>query len=145
MRAAAFLRRVLAKRPYQAHTVLPDNGIQFGNLRHQPWAFRHIFDRVCPEHGIGHRFPQPGHPWTDGPVERLNRTLKEATVQRYHDQTTAHLNEHRQTFLLAYHHAKRLKTLRGLTPHEFICAQWQQNPAIFTQDPTHLTLGLYSV
>jgi hypothetical protein len=40
-------------------------------------------------------------------------------------------------------HAKRLKTLRGLTPHEFVCAQWQKNPAIFTQDPTHLTLGLY--
>ncbi|RFP63421.1 IS481 family transposase, partial [Hymenobacter lapidiphilus] len=41
-------------------------------------------------------------------------------------------------------HAKRLKTLRGLTPHEFVCAEWQKNPVNFTQDPTHLTLGLYT-
>jgi hypothetical protein len=53
------------------------------------------------------------------------------------------LNEHLQTFLLAYNHAKRLKT-RGLTPHEFVCAQWQKNPVNFSQDPTHLTLGLYN-
>ncbi|MBD2770006.1 hypothetical protein IC235_19130 [Hymenobacter sp. BT664] len=45
--------------------------------------------------------------------------------------------------LLAYHPAKRLKRPRGLTPHEFVCAQWQKNPAIFTRDPTHLTLGVY--
>ena len=65
------------------------------------------------------------------------------TVQRYHYQTTDELNEHLQAFLLTYNHAKRLKTLRGLTPHEFVCAQWQKNPTIFTRDPTHLTLGLY--
>lgn len=53
----------------------------------------------------------------------MNRTLKEATVQRYHYQTTAELHEHLQTFLLAYNHAKRLKTLRGLIQHEFVCAQ----------------------
>lgn len=36
------------------------------------------------------------------------------------------------------------KTLRGLTRHEFVCAQGQKNPTIFTRDPTHLTLGLYT-
>lgn len=46
--------------------------------------------------------------------------------------------------VLAHNQAKRLKTLRGLTPHEFVCAQWQMNPTIFTCDPTHLTLGLYT-
>ena len=60
----------------------------------------------------------------------------------FHYQTTDELTEYLQAFLLAYNHAKRLKTLRGLTPHEFICAQWQNNPAVFTRDPTHLTLGL---
>ena len=53
----------------------------------------------------------------------MNRTIKEATVQRFYYQITDELNEHLPAFLLAYNHAKRLKTLRGLTPHEFVCAQ----------------------
>ena len=72
----------------------------------------------------------------------MNRTMKEATVQRFHCQSSRELNEHLQAFLLANNHAKRLETLRGLTPQEFVCAQWQKNPATFVQDPTHLTLGL---
>jgi len=142
--AADFLRRVLAVLPYKVHKVLTDNGTQFGNMPHQPHAGWHIFDRVCQEHGIEHRFTKPAHPWTNGQVERMNRTLKEATVQCYHYQTADELNHHLQTFLLAYNHAKRLKTLRGLTPHEFVCAEWQTKPAIFTRDPTQLTLGLYT-
>ena len=71
-----------------------------------------------------HRLAKPAHPWINGPVERLNRTIKEATIQRFHYQTTNERNKHLQAFLLAYNHAKRLKTLRGLTPHEFVRAQW---------------------
>ena len=91
-----------------------------------------------------HRLAKPAHPWTNGPIERVNRTLKEATVQRYHYRTTAESNEHLQAFLLAYNHPKRLKILRGLMPHEFVCTQWQKDPVIFARDPTHLTLGLYT-
>ena len=50
----------------------------------------------------------------------MNRTLKEATVRRYHYGSHAELREHLSSFLLAYNHAKRLKTLRGLTPYEFV-------------------------
>jgi len=141
--AAGFLRRVLDKLPYKVHTVLTDNGVQFTPQAHQFLPGGHSFDRICREYGVEHRLTKPAHPWTNGPVERLNRTIKEATVQRFHYQTTDERKEHLQAFLLAYNHAKRLKTLRGLTPHEFVCAQWQKNPIIFTRDPTHLTLGLY--
>ena len=65
-------------------------------------------------------------------------------MQRYHYQTTDELNEHLQACWLVYNHAKRLKTLRGLTPHEFVCTQWQKNPNIFTGGPIHLTMGLYT-
>ena len=74
----------------------------------------------------------------------MNRTMKEATVPCYHYQRTAELNGHLQAYLLAYNHAKRLKTLRGLRPYEFVCVQWQTTPVIFTRNPIHLTLGLYS-
>ena len=142
--AAEFLQRVLDKLPYHVHTVLTDNGVPFTPQPHQFLPGGHRFDRLCREYGVAHRLTKPAHPWTNGQVERMNRTLKEVTVQRYHDQTTDERNEHLQAFLLAYNHAKRLKTLHGLTPHEFVCAQWQKNPTIFTQDPTHLTLGLYT-
>lgn len=89
--AADFLRRVLAALPYKVHTILTDNGIQFGNMVHQRWATTHLVDRVCQEHGIEHRFTKPAHPWTNGQVERMNRTIKEATVLRYHYQTTQQL------------------------------------------------------
>ena len=71
----------------------------------------------------------------------MNHTVKEATVQRYHYQTTDELNKHLQAFVLAYNHAKRLKILYGLTLHEFICAQWLNNPAILIRDLIHFTLG----
>ena len=58
----------------------------------------------------------------------MNRTLKEATVKRYHYGLHTALREHLSAFLLAYNHAKRLKTSRGLTPYEFACREWQREP-----------------
>jgi hypothetical protein len=43
-----------------------------------------MFDMLCDANDIEHRLTKPNHPWTNGQVERMNRTLKEATVQRYH-------------------------------------------------------------
>lgn len=45
-------------------------------------------------------------------------------------------------FLDAYNFAKRLKTLRGLTPSEAICRAWAEAPERFRLDPIHLTSGL---
>ena len=81
MAARAFLDELVAAVPYKIHTVLTDNGIQFADLpknRDGPTArWRgHPFDRTCQEHGIEHRLTKPNHPWTNGQVERMNRTLK---------------------------------------------------------------------
>jgi transposase InsO family protein len=140
--AAQFLRNLIEAMPHQLHTLLTDNGIQFTNRKKDRHAFVHIFDRVCFQHGIEHRLTKPNHPWTNGQVERMNRTLKDATVRRYHYQTHQHLKEHLHAFLMAYNFAKRLKTLRGLTPYEFVCASWQKEPDRFKLDPRHHTLGL---
>jgi len=142
--AAEFLRHLIAAVPYKIHTILTDNGIQFANRKKDRYAFKVIFDLICAKNGIDHRLTKPNHPWTNGQVERMNRTLKEATVYRYYYDTHQQLRDHLTTFLMAYNFAKRLKTLKGLTPYEFICRQWQNQPERFTHDPSHHTLGLYT-
>jgi hypothetical protein len=147
--AAGFLAALIEAVPYRIHTVLTDNGIQFCDaIQHRsgPTArYRmHMFERVCREHGVEHRLTKPNHPWTNGQVERMNRTLKEATVRRYHYASHRELEDHLAAFLDAYNFAKRLKTLRGLTPYETICKAWADEPDRFRYDPIHLTSGLNS-
>ena len=72
----------------------------------------------------------------------MNRTIKEATVQRYHYDSHNQLQTHLSDFLAAYNFAKRLKTLGGLTVYEFICKCWQKEQHRFTLDPTHQMTGL---
>ena len=106
MIAAQFLRNLIAAVPYAIHTVLTDNGIQFTNMAHHKYAFHHIFDRVCDEHGSEHRLTKIKHPWTNGQVERMNRTIKEATVKRYHYDSYAQLGSHLRDFIDAYNYGR---------------------------------------
>lgn len=153
--SADFLRALIAAVPYTIHTVLTDNGTHFVDNtpepawiqeepeQEQPVLFRvHAFAWACEQNSIEHRRTQPKHPWTNGQVERMNRTLKDATVKRYYYQTHQQLKEHLQAFLMAYNFAKRLKTLRGLTPYQFICQAWQKSPLRFSISPFHHTVGL---
>lgn len=96
-------------------------------------AFTHIFDRVCRENEIGHRLTKVKHPWTNGQVEHMNRTIKEATVKRYHYGSHEQLKTHMYDFMMAYNFAKRLKTLKGLTPYEYVCKIWRAQPATLVQ------------
>ena len=79
--------------PYDLHTILTDNGIQFADLpkNRDGWTARmrvHRFDQICREHG------------------------------------------------------RRLKTLRGLTPYEYVARVWTENPTRFKVDPYRYTTGL---
>ena len=145
--AIAFLRSLIETVPYKIHTILTDNGAQFcypPRYRNGPTAryITHMFDLCCREHDIEHRTTQVNHPWTNGQVERMNRTIKEATVKRYHYGSHDELKAHMQTFLMAYNFAKRLKTLKGLTPYEYICKIWSEDPDKFVINPHHHTVGL---
>jgi hypothetical protein len=42
---------------------------------------------------------KPSHPWTHGQVERMNRTIKDATVKRYHYENHDDLRRHLQLFI----------------------------------------------
>jgi transposase InsO family protein len=155
--AAEFLFQLQDAVPYQIHTVLTDNGTHFttpGNRGSagpdikEAWqrgeVFRaHAFEVACARLNIDHRLTKPNHPWTNGQVERMNRTLKEATVRSYHYQSHDQLRQHLDAFLGAYNFAKRLKALHGLTVHQHICSCWQNEPHRFKSNPHHFFPGLY--
>jgi transposase InsO family protein len=145
--ASAFLEALVAAVPYRIHTVLTDNGIQFRlppRYADGPTAryLTHMFDLRCAEHGIEHRFTRINHPWTNGQVERMNRTIKDATVKRFHYDSHDQLRRHLDDFVAAYNFGRRLKRLRGLTPYEFICKAWALDPQRFTANPHHQMPGL---
>lgn len=93
-------------------------------------------------HSIEHRITKPKHPWTNGQVERMNRTIKEATVKHYHNDGHEQLRRHLDDFISAYNFARRLKTLNGLTPCEYICKIWTTEPEEFRLNPLHQMPGL---
>ena len=131
------------------------------------WA--HAFEYACATLGIQHRTTKPKHPWSredqktvrgtvflrGGQVERIpltvcrqtvagqrNRTIKDATVKRFHYDSHDQLRTHLADFLAAYNFARRLKTLNGLTPYEYICKIWTSEPERFMLNPIHQMPGL---
>ena len=155
-----FLEEVLIVVPYRLHTILTpsrrlktnacratDNGIQFAEQprnRNTIYSRKSRFDMICDANKIEHRLTKPNHPWTNGQVERMNRTIKEATVKRYHYDDHEQLRQHLDLFIDAYNHARRLKALKGLTPAQFIWKEWQARPDLFYEEPCHLTVGPYT-
>ena len=138
--ASAFLVKVIEAIPYKIHTVLTDNGIQFTfppRYADGPTAryMTHMFDMRCRENGIEHRLTRIKHPWTNGQVERMNRTIKEATVKRYHYDSHHQFETHLTDFIDAYSYGRRLKNLRGLTPYEYVCKIWTTEPERFRLNP----------
>ena len=71
--------------PYRIHTTLTDNGIQFADQprnRNTAFSRQMRIDMIREANDIEHRLTTPNHPWTNGQAERMNRTIKDATVER---------------------------------------------------------------
>jgi transposase InsO family protein len=139
--ACEFLKQLIAAVPYKIHTVLTDNGIQFTHRPQDKWDFETLFDRLCQAQAIEHRLTQVKHPWTNGQVERMNRTLKEATVKQFYYDSSDQLKQHLYAFLMVYNFSKRLKSLRGLSPYEFVCRSFESCPECFSINPCQFTTG----
>jgi transposase InsO family protein len=103
---------------------------------------RSFFRPRSNSHGSEHRLTRVKHPWANGQVERMNRTIKEATVKHFHYDSHRQLERHLDDFVAAYNFARRLKTLKGLTPYEFVCKIWVSKPERFRLNPIHQMPGL---
>jgi transposase InsO family protein len=123
------------------------DGIQFAELHRNRNAIYYRpmrFDMICKANGIEHWLTKPNHPWTNGQSERMNRTIKDATVKPFHYDSRNQLRAHLADLLAAYNFAHRLKTLSGLTPYEYISKIWTSELDQFVLDLIHQMLGLGS-
>ena len=116
-----FLKYLMSKIPYMMDIILTDNGTEFTDIRCQDKSIsQHEFTSICRAHNIEHRHTKVKHPWTNGQVERMNRTIKYATTKRFHYETMEQLQEHLDRFLIAYNTAKPLKALGFRTVLQFL-------------------------
>lgn len=148
--------RLIQAVPHTIHPVLTDNGTHFtspGNVCSAAADIRsamdkgkiflaHAFEYACAQNHIDHRLTKPRHPWTNGQVERLNRTFKDATVKRFHYETHDQLRGHLADVVNSYNFDRRLKTLKGLTPCEAICKAWTSDQKRFTLNSLQQMPGL---
>jgi transposase-like protein len=134
-----FLKNFIAAVPFKIHTVLTDNGAQFTYrllARHlQPKDGKtHPFDDLCAQRGIRHRLTQFNHPWTNGLVERMNRSIKEQTVKIYFYEKLHELRKHLELWLLAYNFQKKLKSLNYQAPCDVIGTEYERDPSHFLEN-----------
>ncbi|MBL0702397.1 MAG: transposase [Sulfurospirillum sp.] len=114
-----FLDNFISHFPFKIRKILTDNGAQFS-----------------------YRLTQFRHPWTNGLVERINRTIKEATVKIYFYETLKELKEHLMIWLLMYNFEKKLKSLEYESPYDIIIKEFDIKPSNFYINPTHKKVGL---
>ena len=115
--ASEFILRVKNEFPVPITHVLTDNGTEFTWKRLAVKVNKpHPFEEALKSMGAEHRTTKVKHPWTNGRVERLNRTMKDSTVEktRYADTKELILDIHR--WCVDYNHRSRLRTLGGISP-----------------------------
>jgi transposase InsO family protein len=139
--ASLFLQEVIVAYPHKIDKIRTDNGRQFSAQKQVDGM--PTFAAICKAHHIDHLFTKLYHPWTNGQVERMNRTLKEATTKKYYYKNHEILKKHLNDFVIAYNYAQPLRTLKGLCPFEEILRYSQLKPEKYKISPSHLSLKPY--
>ncbi len=136
-----FLQNFIKSCPFKINKILTDNGAQFTYkllAKHlTPQNKTHPFDEICNKNQIEHRLTQFKHPWTNGLVERMNRTIKEATTKIYFYKTTDELAKHLKLWLNYYNYEKKLKNLNYKSPYDKMLEEYKENPSGFLINPNH--------
>ena len=144
--AAAFLESAISFFPFQITRVLTDNGKEYtlnnhrGNGKYDKesnltWAF----DLICEAYGISHRHTAPYTPQTNGLVERLNGTVKWATLKIHTYSNKKEINSDLLSFMLIYilerKHSSLLSEYRVKTPYQALEYWYAMSPELFHKTP----------
>ncbi len=71
----------------------------------------------------------------------MNRTIKDATVKRFHYDSHDQLRGHLDDFAAAYNFGRRPKRLCDRARYELICKVWADQPNRLTANPHHQMPG----
>jgi transposase InsO family protein len=75
-----------------------------------------LLDQICSKRKISHRTINFKHPWTNGMVERFNRTIRNQVLDKYLFSSIFEMNGQLAEFVNRYNQKKRLKSLNYVTP-----------------------------
>jgi len=116
---AKFSRKVIEYYPYKINYILTDNGFEFSYkalTQRKRTKKIHPFDKICINNKIQHRTIKFRHPWTNGMVERFNRTIREKVLDRQMFSSIFEMEGKLIEFVNKYNLEKRLKSLNYKTP-----------------------------
>lgn len=111
-----FLKEVVKKLPFRVLSVRTDNGVEF---TYGPFKKDNPFSTQCARLDIKHYLNKPGHPESNGRVERSHRTDDE---EFYRVNPVKHPKEWQ--FLISdwqyfYNYQRAHMALKGLTPYQY--------------------------
>jgi len=136
--AVSFLKECKEYFPFYITHILTDNGLEFTDK----WARgkgivsgNHKFDVECTEDEIEHRLTAPYTPQTNGMVERVNGTIKNATIKAEEYDNIEDVKKELNKFLIFYNfnrrHGSLRKELKVRTPFDAVQSWFQTKPEIF--------------
>ncbi len=136
--AVEFLKECKEYFPFYITHILTDNGLEFTDK----WARgkgvvsgNHKFDVECSEDKIEHRLTAPYTPQTNGMVERVNGTIKNATIKAEEYDNIKDVKKDLSKFLIFYNfnrrHGSLRKELKVRTPFDAVQSWFQTKPEIF--------------
>jgi transposase InsO family protein len=140
--AVDFLNQCKSYFPFYISHVLTDNGAEFTDKftgKKKKATGNHGFDMSCIESNIEHRLTAPFTPKTNGMVERVNGTIKNATVKVLNYKNETELKADLDKFLVYYNlnrrHGGLRRELKVRTPFEALQCWYRIKPEIFKKSP----------
>jgi len=140
--AADFLIQALAFFPCRIHHILTDNGREFAMKGRSSFGRKAkqevLFEIICELAGIKHRKTKAKHPWTNGMVERMVRTVKEHTVRLERYESAEMMIIDILHFQDTHNFQRRLKALNFKTPFQATMEWFVKEPKLFLKNPSKL-------
>ena len=132
-----FLAKVKAACPIKICKLLTDNGSQFtdrftSKSKKKEPSGHHVFDRLCKQFEIEHRLIPPGHPQTNGMVERFNGRISDIVNQTRFG-SAAELESTLRNYVKIYNHNIPQRALKHHTPIQALKDWQEKRPNLFVK------------